>query len=147
MVLQPTFNQFILHNQQPGCWTFSDAMNRDVISHRQHRLQSKPLVSDPGMHHGTCVTHMPWFMSGLLICGSGENVPGIPGVCATRSFTYLVRGPWCQSISACTFRPRLSNKRVALIINETTCPTNLLKDCFVAHLLRLYKSRYTAWCC
>ena len=26
--------------------------------------------------------------------GSGENVPGIPGACATRNFTYLVRGPW-----------------------------------------------------
>ena len=25
--------------------------------------------------------------------GGGENVPGIPGVCATRNFTYLVRGP------------------------------------------------------
>ena len=24
----------------------------------------------------------------------GENVPGIPGACATRNFTYLVRGPW-----------------------------------------------------
>ena len=22
------------------------------------------------------------------------NVPGIPGACATRNFTYLVRGPW-----------------------------------------------------
>ena len=26
--------------------------------------QRKPLVSDPGMHHGTCVTHVPWCMSG-----------------------------------------------------------------------------------
>ena len=25
---------------------------------------------------------------------SGENVPGIPGACATRNVTYLVRGPW-----------------------------------------------------
>ena len=25
----------------------------------RHRLQMKPLVSDPGMHHGTCVTHVP----------------------------------------------------------------------------------------
>ena len=25
--------------------------------------------------------------------GGGENVPGIPGACATRNFTYLVRGP------------------------------------------------------
>ena len=46
------------------------------------RLQRKPLVSDPGMHHGTCVTHVPRCMSGLLTCDSGENVPGIPGACA-----------------------------------------------------------------
>ena len=26
-----------------------------------HRLQRKPLVSDPDMHHGTCVSHVPWF--------------------------------------------------------------------------------------
>ena len=25
-----------------------------------------PRVSDPVMHHGTCVTHVPWFMSGSL---------------------------------------------------------------------------------
>ena len=31
-----------------------------------HRLQRKPLVSDPGMHHGTCVMHVPWCMSGSL---------------------------------------------------------------------------------
>ena len=30
----------------------------------RHRLQRKPLVSDPGMHHGTCVTHAPWCMLG-----------------------------------------------------------------------------------
>ena len=32
-------------------------------------------------------------MSGSLIPGGGENVPGIPGACATRNFAYLVRGP------------------------------------------------------
>ena len=46
------------------------------------------LVSDPGMHHGTCVTHVPWYMSGSL---SHENVPDIPGAGATRNFTYLVK--------------------------------------------------------
>ena len=59
----------------------------------RHRLQRKPL-SDPGMHHGTCVTYVPWWMSGSLTRGGGENVHGIPGACATRNFTYLVRGPW-----------------------------------------------------
>ena len=57
------------------------------------QLQGKTQVSDPGMHHGTCVTHVSWCMPGSLFCGGGENVPGIPGACATRNFTYLVRGP------------------------------------------------------
>ena len=55
-------------------------------------------VNDPDMHHGTCVTHVPWCMPGSLtrgsleICG-GENVPGIPGACATHNLPYLLRGP------------------------------------------------------
>ena len=57
-----------------------------------------------GMHHGTCVTHVPWCMSGSLTNGGGENVPGIPGACATRNFTYLARGPCCHlaSVLQCT---------------------------------------------
>ena len=38
-----------------------------------HQLQRKPLVSDPGKHHGKCVTHVPWSMSGSLNRGGGEN--------------------------------------------------------------------------
>ena len=64
----------------------------------RHRLQRKPLVSDPGIHHGTCATHVPWCLSGLLTRGGGENVPGIPGACATRNFTYLARGPCCYHL-------------------------------------------------
>ena len=56
----------------------------------RHRLQIKPLVIDPGTHHGT---HVPASMSGSLTRGGGENVSGIPGACATRNFTYLARGP------------------------------------------------------
>ena len=52
----------------------------------RRRLQRKPLVCDPGMHHGTCVTHVPWCMSGSLAPGGGENVPGIPGACALAIF-------------------------------------------------------------
>ena len=57
----------------------------------RHRLQRKRLVNNPSMHQGTCVTHVPWCMSGSLTRGGEENVPG---ACATRNFTYLVRGPW-----------------------------------------------------
>ena len=40
--------------------------------------------------------HVPWCMPGSLTrvsfeVGGGENVPGIPGACATRNLTYLVR--------------------------------------------------------
>ena len=63
----------------------------------RHRLERKPLVSDPGMHLGTCVTHVPWCMLGSLPRGGGENVPGIPDACATRNITYLARGPWLRA--------------------------------------------------
>ena len=85
-----------------------DTENLRLRMHREcrerfprHRLQRKPLVSDPGMHHGTWVTHVPWCMSGSLTRRGGQNVPGIPGACATRNFMYLVRGPW-RYIPGCT---------------------------------------------
>ena len=57
------------------------AGNAGNVFPRGH-LQRKPIVSDPGMHYGTCVTHVPWCMLGSLTRGGGENVPGIPGACA-----------------------------------------------------------------
>ena len=76
------------------------------------RFQRKPLVSDPGMHHGTCVTHVPWCMSGSLTCGDRENVPGIPGArapailriwqeahCVSQKYThiYINKTTYCSS--------------------------------------------------
>ena len=61
-----------------GCACAENAGN--VFPRR--RLQTKLLVSDPGMHHDTSVTHVPWCMSESLTRGGGENVPGIPGACA-----------------------------------------------------------------
>ena len=81
----------------------------------RRRFQRKPLVSDPGMHHGTCVTHVPGCMSGSLTCGDGENVFGIPGACALAMFAYLARGPWkrksrhFESMAFIHFRPRCVN--------------------------------------
>ena len=50
----------------------------------RHRFQRK-LVSDPGMHHGTCVTHV--------------------GACATRNFRYPVRGPCRPEHGSQRFNP------------------------------------------
>ena len=33
------------------------------------KFSPPPPVSDPGMHHGTCVTHVPWCMPGSLTSG------------------------------------------------------------------------------
>ena len=44
-----------------------------------------PQVSDPDMHHGTCVMHVPWCMPGWLTSGflwnrrQGETFPAFPG--------------------------------------------------------------------
>ena len=44
--------------------------------HHPHRLQRELLHNnDPGMHHGTCVTHVPWCMAGSLIRSDGETFP------------------------------------------------------------------------
>ena len=58
------------------------------------KFKRKSLVSDPGMYHGTCVTHVPWCMTGSITHAGGKIVPGIPGACAKPNFTNLVREPW-----------------------------------------------------
>ena len=45
------------------------------------------------MHAGIANKRFP------LKSAAGENVPGIPGACATCNFTYLVRGPWVRADS------------------------------------------------
>ena len=79
----------------PDTWNCGLRMRRECWERfPRHWLQRQPPVSYPGMHHGTCVTHVPWCMSGSVTRHGGENVPGIPGACATLNFTYLARGSW-----------------------------------------------------
>ena len=83
----------------------------------RRRLQRKLLVSDPGKHHGSCVTHVPWCTSGSLTCSGGKNVLGIPGACATRNYTYLTRGPYPQHLiswNADEVRVNTSNEMLPL---------------------------------
>ena len=82
-----------------GCW---------------ERFLPPPRISDPDMHRGTCVTHMPWCMPGSLTSGFLWSwwrgyVLDITGACATHNFTYLVRGPWCQ-----LFRRHWLHRRLSL---------------------------------
>ena len=38
-----------------------------------YQLQRKPLISNPHMHHGTCITHVPWCMLGSLTALAGKT--------------------------------------------------------------------------
>ena len=67
-------------------------------------FSAPPRVSDLDMHHGTCVTYVPWYMPGSLTSGvrwsrwRGKKVHGILSACTTRNFPYLGRGQlwsWC----------------------------------------------------
>ena len=88
-----------------------------------HRLQRKLLVDDPGIHHGTCVTHVPWCMSGLLTRDGGVKFPNIPGACITHNFAYLVRGSY-----PCTARMNATVKHVDF--HEGQCDvTPQIKHC------------------
>ena len=63
----------------PDTWNSGLRMRRERREcFPRHQLQRKLLVSDPGMHHGTCVTHVPWCMLGSPTRGGGENVPAFP---------------------------------------------------------------------
>ena len=85
---------FIAMGLLPDTWNFGLLMSRECRERlSRHWLQRKPLVIDPGMYYGTCVTHGPWCMSGSLIHRGGKNVPGIPGACTACNFAYLTRGP------------------------------------------------------
>ena len=81
----------------------------------RHRLPRKLLVCDPGMHHGACVTHVPWCMSELLTRGGSENVPGIPGACTIRNFTYLARGPWKRSLTRMIVKWHILKAQIASV--------------------------------
>ena len=106
--LQGEWRSYFTDNQQCGKCSMGllpDTYNCGLRMRREcrerfprHRLQRKPPVSDPNMHHGTCFTYVPWCMAGSLTRGGGENVPGIPGTCTTRNFAYLARGP-CSDVA------------------------------------------------
>ena len=121
-------------NSTLGMGILPDAENCGLRMRREcrerfprHRRQRKPRVSDPGMHHGTCVTHVPRCMSGSLTRGGGENVPGIPGACATRNFTYLRRGPSVEQLSYVLMHHDFTNRSSMVYHWAVTVISNFVK--------------------
>ena len=98
----------------PNCWSTPCQIRTIAGAHAPWMpgtFSPPPRVSDPDMLHGTCVTHVPWGISGSLTCGflwsrrQGKKVPGIAGACATHNFTNLVRGPWLLTVASAVVSP------------------------------------------
>ena len=66
-------------------------------------------------------------MSGSLTSGGGKNVPGIPGACATRNFSYLARGPLSEPVFP-NWKSISSNNKESM--------------CGHLHVRKIYKSDY-----
>ena len=73
-------------------------------------LPASELVSYPGMHHGTCVTHVPWCMSGSLTYGSGKNVPAFPA----HARTAILR-IWQEAHAICKSMDPISHRRLFIL--------------------------------
>ena len=87
-----------------------------------------PWVSDPDMHHGTCVMHVPWCMMGSLTSGflwrpwRGKRSRQSWRM-RNSQFTYLVRGP-CGAI-------RLSHDRPKWWLVAGSSPSHYLNQCWL----------------
>ena len=78
----------------PGTQNYGSPMHREYRERFPRHRQRKPLVSHPGMHYGTCVTHVMWCMSGSLTRGGEKKIARQPWRLPKRNFAYLVRGPF-----------------------------------------------------
>ena len=73
-----------------GCACAGNAGNVFPVTAGKRSQHASRHVRHPRavMHAGIANQRFP------LKSAAGENVPSIPGACATCNFTYLVRGPW-----------------------------------------------------
>ena len=86
-----------------------------------------PQVSDPNMHHGTCMTHVSWCMPGCCVCLSvclsfNRSCPLVASTVQDGLFPYLVQmlnsmggcvtydDPWPWPISSGSFGIHLDNR-------------------------------------
>ena len=103
-----------------------DTHNCGLRMHREcrerfprRRLQRKLLVSDPSMLHGTCVTHVPWCMSGSLTHGGrGKHSRHSrrmhnPQFCISGKRPRVLLPPWPMNIQLSLFPQYHNNVFIA----------------------------------
>ena len=124
----------------------------------RRRFQRKPLVSDPGMHHGTCATHVPWCMSGSLTYGDGENAPGIPRACApaiSRIWQEAHTVPVSSILTPSRYISTSPKKQVSIAVTELKVHSyeishfhflwNFLKKFTRFHCEVIFRMKFRTW--
>ena len=110
-----------------------------------HREWRERVPRHPAKHHGTCVTHVPWCMSGSLTHGGGKTFPAFP-VHSQLTFLRSWQEAHCNAkmFGQCGIQERIflgvpiTNKIGSLLqINS------YLLDSFVGSPLNNYTVKYT----
>ena len=82
----------------------------------------------------------------LLNSAAEENVPGIPGACATHNFTYLVRDPWVRLLPGI---PVSKSMDIPWATGPSKWPiypcTQTLGPLALDHPMVIYKGRREPW--
>ena len=97
-------------------------------------------VSDPDMHHGTCVTHVSWYMPGSLTSGflwSRWRGKRSRHPQRMRNPQLYVRGPWyCMELSFDRIRAHTRYQTPQMIRKPWFCqPEGPLYQTFILHLI------------
>ena len=103
----------------PDTYNFGLCMRRECGERfPRRRLHGKPLVSDPGRHHDTCVTHVPWCMPGSLTRGGGKKpFPAFPAHAQTALLRIWQEAHWDLVKMAIT--ERRDNEFASIISSKT----------------------------
>ena len=105
-------------------------------------------VSDPDMHHGTCVTHVPWCMSGSLTSGflwsrwRGKTFPAFPAH-AQPAMLLSGKRPMCQVMGLCHYA-----KTLVFFIRRNFSVTDLLirgDDLSISGCALLLLQNFVTW--
>ena len=114
----PCFMGLLPDTQNCGCACAGNAGNVfPVAAGKRSRHASRHVrYARAVMHAGIAKKQFP------SKSAAGENVPGIPGACATCHFAYLVRGPCGNAFTTTLWRPpRLDALKSALKSKQSPC--------------------------
>ena len=97
------------------------------------KFSPPPRSSDPGMHHGTCVTHVPWCMPGSLTNyflwsrRRGKTFPAFPAHAQT-AILRIGQEAHCDWGNSNMFRQSSHKRMIPANVSQPTVPTGSISN-------------------